>query len=609
MLAGDPPFTGNTPQSMIVAHLSTPPPPLAAKRPDLPPGVAAAVHRALEKEPADRYATAGAFRDTLDQLRSSIAVRRRWWPTAALVAAVAVLFWWSPWRKRPAEAGPGTETVVLLSGFRDRSGTMRAEGAALDDALRLELQQVPGLRVIDVGSQPEMPLDTLRSRYGADWVILGAMDKLGDSVGATVRLLDAGSGAEVRSAMVRQPSPATLQAAASALGKASLFGAVRHAMDSVLLQRWLLQMGSDQATAALRRRAREVSGRSLDAMVTVGPSRTLEEFALADSLLAVAQAQSPSSAVPFYERALLSGRTAFAILAARQFFPDSVVAPDPVVVLKRGLTFADAAVKRAPGSADTWFARSQLYHWLAVITSDPDWRDRALSDARHATSIVGGRADIWALQASLEVGAGRWKEALFSIEQGEASDHLHTNAAELLGWRWAAELALGKYERALESCRKGSRLFPGEGRFLICEAEVLGRYSKDPAQARQVLVLADSMSRDSTGPWAPFIPDELRMYAVAILTRAGLADSAARVYARVVDGLPGTVVPLLLIDAAYARQVQGDVDSALALTARAIRLDSTLGPAIERDPWYEAMRRHAGFTAAIRGISPSERRP
>jgi hypothetical protein len=99
------------------------------------------------------------------------------------------------------------------------------------------------------------------------------------------------------------------------------------------------------------------------------------------------------------------------------------------------------------------------------------------------------------------------------------------------------------------------------------------------------------------------------MYAVAILTRAGLADSAARVYARVVDGLPGTVVPLLLIDAAYARQVQGDVDSALALTARAIRLDSTLGPAVERDPWYEAMRRHAGFTAAIRGISPSERRP
>ena len=605
MLAGDPPFAGNTPQAMIVAHLSTPPPPLASKCPDLPHGVAATVHRALEKEPGDRYATAGDFRDTLEQLRTSIVVRRRWWPTAALVAAVAALFWWSPWQRKPATA-PDLETVVLLTGFKDPSGKLRAEGAALDDALRLELQSVPGLRVVDVGGDAELPLDTLRQRYGADWVILGAVDQVGDSAGATVRVLDGSNGSEVRSAVVRTPSGRGLQSAASALGEGSLFGAVRYTMDSVLLNRWMLMLGTDPATAGLRQRARTILERSPDALVTAGPRRTFDELALADSLLAVAQAQSPSSALPSYERALLSERTAFLLVAARQFFPDSTWVSDPIPVLKQGVGYADAAIKRAPDAADTWFARARLYHLLWFLTSTPQWRDRSLGDVRHATALVGGRPDIWSLQASLENGSGRWKEALYSVEQGEATDHLHVYAAKLLATRWSAELALGRHDKALESCRKGSREFPDAGEFLVCEAEIQSRYSKNPADAGRVLELAESMSHDSAGPLGPFTPDELRLFAVAILARAGLSDSAARVYDRVIGSLSGVVVPIVLIDAAYARQTQGDLDSALALTARAVRLDSSVAPAVERNPGFEEMRRHPGYPSAIKGIAPSE---
>jgi hypothetical protein len=199
---------------------------------------------------------------------------------------------------------------------------------------------------------------------------------------------------------------------------------VRYPMDSVLLNRWLQGLGSDSGTLELRSRARVVKARALDALVLVGPRRMLEELALADSLLAMAQAENPSSAMPPYERALLAQHAGFAIVAARQFFPDSAWLPDPVAALRRGLVFANDAVKRAPGAADTWFVRSQVYQWLALNTPDPTWRDSALNDARHATDIVGGRADIWALRASLEYDAGRWKEALFSVEQGEASDRL-----------------------------------------------------------------------------------------------------------------------------------------------------------------------------------------
>ena len=66
MLAGRPPFTGN-PLSVILAHASQEPPPLRSLRSGIPPWVEAAVLRALDKEPGNRYATAGEFIATLRQ--------------------------------------------------------------------------------------------------------------------------------------------------------------------------------------------------------------------------------------------------------------------------------------------------------------------------------------------------------------------------------------------------------------------------------------------------------------------------------------------------------------------------------------------------------------
>ena len=608
MLAGDPPFTGNTPQAMIVAHLSTPPPPLASRRPDIPAALAATVHRALEKLPADRFKTAGEFRDALERLRASVVIRRRWWPTAALVVAVAALFWWSPSRRQGSQAGPGGEVVVVLSGFRDRSGTMRAEGAALDDALRNELQAVPGLRVIDVGDQPEVPVDSLRRRHRADWIIRGALDRIGDSVGATVRLLDAGSGAEVKSGVLRLASPATLEAAATALGRGSLFGTVRYGLDSLLLDRWLLSLGTDSTTADLRLRARAIQARSLDAMVSLGPRRMLEELALADSLLAVAQQRSPSSALPPYARAQLGFGTGFGSIAARQYFPDSTWVPQPADAFRKALPFASEAVARAPGSADALFQRSQLYSWLLESTADPAWRDSALADLRKASAIAGSRPDIWAMRADVELKSGLWAEARFSAEQGEAVDHLHTNAEALRYRRSYAEMALGEYARARESCRSGARAFPGRNYFITCEAEVLGRSSSDPADATRVLILADSLDAHGTGQLSPITPDELRLYAAAILARVGRSDSAARVYDRVIASWRGAVDPVLLLDAVYARQALGDLDSALAITARAVQLNPSVGPGMERLPWFQPLRRHPGFPTAMKGIAPREAR-
>ncbi|HEX9487248.1 MAG TPA: protein kinase, partial [Gemmatimonadales bacterium] len=65
MLAGEPPHTGPTVQSVIAKVVTDRPRPLRQLRESVPPHVEAAVHKALAKVPADRFQTAAQFVDAL----------------------------------------------------------------------------------------------------------------------------------------------------------------------------------------------------------------------------------------------------------------------------------------------------------------------------------------------------------------------------------------------------------------------------------------------------------------------------------------------------------------------------------------------------------------
>jgi serine/threonine-protein kinase len=67
LLAGAPPFLGETALAVAVQHLNTPPRRLEELRPDVPPGLARIVHKLIEKKSSARYATA---RELLADLRA-----------------------------------------------------------------------------------------------------------------------------------------------------------------------------------------------------------------------------------------------------------------------------------------------------------------------------------------------------------------------------------------------------------------------------------------------------------------------------------------------------------------------------------------------------------
>ena len=126
MLVGEPPFTGPTVQAIVARLVTEEPRPIAIQRKAVPEQVEDAVLRALEKLPADRFASAGEFAAALGgeakRRRPSSGVvgaaassrpSRFAWPVAVLALAGAALWGWL----RPAPDHPAGRQRIALWDF------------------------------------------------------------------------------------------------------------------------------------------------------------------------------------------------------------------------------------------------------------------------------------------------------------------------------------------------------------------------------------------------------------------------------------------------------------------------------------------------------------
>ena len=131
LLAGEPPFVGPTAQAIVARLLTETPRPLVAQRASVPAHVDAAVRTALEKLPADRFASAAAYAAALRApvvvgstatAEAPVASSRPPAPTlrvraglalaaAACVAAGALGAW--PWRRPAPAADPPSARFTL----------------------------------------------------------------------------------------------------------------------------------------------------------------------------------------------------------------------------------------------------------------------------------------------------------------------------------------------------------------------------------------------------------------------------------------------------------------------------------------------------------------
>jgi len=171
MLAGEPPFTGNSPRAVMAQHVTERPRPVRGLRPEVPLTVERALAHALEKDPDQRFASTAEFVAALVAPDGSAILS----PTAT--RSIAVL----PF----VNASPDAENEYLSDGITDE----------LIDALA----KISGLRVSSRTSVFALKGKSLDVRavgalLGASVVLEGTVRKAGDRLRITAQLTSTDDG-------------------------------------------------------------------------------------------------------------------------------------------------------------------------------------------------------------------------------------------------------------------------------------------------------------------------------------------------------------------------------------------------------------------------------
>src|SRR5438876_3143529 len=157
MLAGEPPFTGPSAESIVRQHLAAAPPRVSAMRAAVPPTIEEAIVRALAKTPADRFATAAELVEALaapaervrDTGRRTSRLAAGAGLAATLLAAAAGLFVLSRPPGTRALAGPTGQSIAVLP-FVNVSGAPQEEylSDGISEELIDALSKLPQLQVV-----------------------------------------------------------------------------------------------------------------------------------------------------------------------------------------------------------------------------------------------------------------------------------------------------------------------------------------------------------------------------------------------------------------------------------------------------------------------------
>jgi eukaryotic-like serine/threonine-protein kinase len=192
MLAGEPPFTGPTPQAVIAKRFHSEPIPLRAVRPSIPAEVDRTVSRALARVPADRFVSTAELARALEEGPSPAPIPiRPATPARAvqrgllllglgILIGLGVLFAWTRAQHRGAAGEPGLRRVAVLpfENLGERDKAYFADG--ITDEIRGKLATVAGLQITARTSSAQYRQTTKSPReigreLGVDYLLTGTV--------------------------------------------------------------------------------------------------------------------------------------------------------------------------------------------------------------------------------------------------------------------------------------------------------------------------------------------------------------------------------------------------------------------------------------------------
>jgi serine/threonine-protein kinase len=571
MLAGEPPFSSATSQGLIAKHLATPVPELTTVRPSVTDDVQDVILRALEKVPADRFASMAEYAATLAEAdtpagtsthraagtktkrntrttRSMRTIRderrsRQQQMRRRIGLGIAALFvvgaiglgwrWKSARAAAAAAAGANADAKhVAVLYFQDLSPDKRLAFLAdgLTEGLIDRLRDVQSLDVVSRdGVAPfrrkELAPDSVARLLKVGTIVTGTVEPVGSAgdVKVGVRLLDGATGTEFRRGSFTVPEAALLNARDSLAEEASR-----------MLRLWA---GQEVRLREQREQARDAKAWSLfqlaerqrkegDERADADSVAAALAFDSADSLLVLAEARDPSWTQPSVLRARIAFRRAKA----------SQSAPATVQWIESGIAHANRALSADPRSADALELRGTLRYELYIrnLAANPAEEKTLLHDAEadllRATEINPGQANAWNVLSALDYRKPEIEMANIHARRALEADAYLAAADEVLWRLFATSYDVGNRDGAVKWCTEGHRRFPTSARFSLCRLYI-GLMKDQKPDVDDAWRAVHEVVANTPPAKRALVERQATILAAAPLVYSGQADSARRILA------------------------------------------------------------------------------
>jgi serine/threonine-protein kinase len=597
MLVGEVPFTGPNAIAIMARHTMELPPSIQIVRGTVPDELEGAIMHALEKVPADRFATVSQFKEALlgqgatsayvrrtraytkqheTQLAKAGVVKRRRRTllyggaviALAAVGSLAARYYWitRPPRMVAGEVDLHRIAVRYLENATDDSSLAHvADG--LSESLISQLSAVNGLSVVSAaGVSPyraaDIPDDSVGRALRAGMLVHGSIDESGKYLRVSISLVHGQSGASLERASFRVPKGDFLHARDSlARSVAELLR--RRLGAEVALQEQ--QQGTSSVEAWTLVQRAEKAEKDAEQLTTGGsPDGANKRLAEADSFAMLAAQADPKWPDPLVTRAGIAYRQA-------RLSRDATKTTE---FIQQGVARADSALRIDSLNPLALEMRGTLRFYKITKGFVPNQNEAqkiiagAEKDLREAVRIAPRQATAWNTLSALQYyGKSDVPESYLDAQKAYEAD-AYLRAAPDIVWRlYATSYDLEQFPNAMRWCAEGRDRFPKDPRFRLCQLHLMITKAVEPEPARawrlvseltQLTPQQDTAAQRRLG----------QIFTAIVLGRAGLRDSAEHVLERSRAGTDIDPRGELIGYEALARTFLGEHNQAITLLER-----------------------------------------
>jgi eukaryotic-like serine/threonine-protein kinase len=558
MLVGAVPFDGPNAMAIMARHTMQEVPSIRMVRNAVPEELEAIIMQAMQKVPADRFASLGEFKEALlggehtaTFIRSTRAYtaayrsthnRRRVTPSrialggaiAAVLLTAGILGARAVWPGgRSALAGDANANRVGVLYFADdsKNGQLRYLADGLTESLIDQLSQVSALDVVSAdGVRPfrgaSVPLDSISRALKVGTLVRGVVEPGDKGVKVTVRLTDPLSNTDIAKKSIDLDTTDVANLQRQVAVEVSEF--LRSQLGNQVRLRDQRKSTTNGEAWMLVQRA-EKQRKDADSLIAAHADAQAQlAFAQADSFLSRAERVDKGG----FEAPTV--RSALALAHAQSIKRDQALLAS---VVDSGLAFADRALATEPRDADALQHKGELLflQYQQHLIADPGRAERVLAQAEStltkAVSIEKNQAGAWAALSAIYARNSELQKANVAAFNAYKADAYLSSAKTILTRLFSTSYNLESFPEAMQWCDEGSRRFPREPYFVQCRLMMYLSKYKQPdidsawAYSRQYAALYPDSAR--------VVPrKKAEVFVAGTLVRAGLADSARRVLLR-----------------------------------------------------------------------------